>query len=58
MSRRTTMPFSPIFGWKRQSVAIFWPKKLTKTQKNLNVLKIMVEEKEKRFWKLIFQMKR
>ena len=55
ISRRRTVPFLPIFGKKRHCVAIFWPKKISKRQKNfkkiLNGLKIIVEQKEKRFWK-------
>ena len=56
------MPFLAILGKKRHRVAIFWPKKLIKKSKifkNIfNVLKIMVEQKEKRFWKAYFPNKK
>ena len=62
MSRRSTVPFLLILGEKRHRVAIFWPKKLIKKSKNFknkfNVLKIMVEQKEKRFWKAYFPNKK
>ena len=62
MSRRHNVPFSAILGKKRHRVAIFWPKKLIKKSKifkNIfNVLKIMVERKEKRFWKAYFPNKK
>ena len=55
MSRRHNVAFSAIFRQKRPRVAIFLPKKITKIPKNfkkiLNRLKIIVEQKEKRFWK-------
>ena len=57
MFRRRTVPFLPIFGKKRHCVAIFWPKIFLKRQKKfkkiLNGLKIIVEQKEKRFWKAL-----
>ena len=61
MSRRSTVPLLPILGEKRQRVAIFWPKKLIKKSKIFkqifNVLKIMVEQKEKQFWKALYPNK-
>ena len=57
MSRRRTVPFSAIFGEKRHGVAIFWPKFFSKRpkffKKILNDLKIIVEQKGKRFWKAL-----
>ena len=57
MSRRHNVAFSAIFGQKRPRVAIFWPKIFSKIPKNfkkiLNCLKIIVEQKEKRFWKAL-----
>ena len=59
MSRRHNIALSAIFTQKRPRVAIFWPKKITKILKNfkniLNRLKIIVEQKEKRFWKAFWK---
>ena len=46
-----------LFDEKRPRVAIFWPKKIAKRPKNfktfLNGLKIILEQKEKLFWKAL-----
>ena len=46
-----------LFDKKRTRVAIFWPKKIAKRLKKfktfLNGLKIILQQKEKRFWKAL-----
>ena len=57
MFRRHNVAFSAIFRQKQPRVAIFWPNFFSKIpkifQKILNCLKIILEQKEKRFWKAL-----